>query len=214
VTFTGTGTCTIDADQAGNTTYAAAPTATQNVSVGPGLISQTITFTSTPPTYDFIGATYKVTAKGGKSGKAVTFSSATSPVCTVSGSTVRFVAQGTCTIDANQAGTAKYAPAPTAAQTLSVIVNNRAITSASTATVTPGVAFSFTVTTSGPPAPSITKTGTLPKGLTFTKGVGTATISGTVSAKAKASTYTVTITATYGSGTATQVLHQTLSLKV
>jgi beta-lactam-binding protein with PASTA domain len=50
----------------------------------------------------------------------VTFSSATSGVCTVSGSTVSFVGAGMCTLDANQAGNSDYTPAPTATQSFTV----------------------------------------------------------------------------------------------
>jgi hypothetical protein len=66
------------------------------------------------------GATYKVTATGGASGNQVRFSSATKAVCTVSGSTVRFVAVGNCTVDANQAGNANYSAAHQATQTFAV----------------------------------------------------------------------------------------------
>ena len=46
------------------------------------------------------------------SGLAVSFSSLTTPVCTVSGTTVTLVATGTCTIRAAQGGNANYNPAP------------------------------------------------------------------------------------------------------
>ena len=46
------------------------------------------------------------------SGLPVSFSSLTTPVCTVSGTTVTLVATGLCTIRAAQAGNANYNPAP------------------------------------------------------------------------------------------------------
>jgi hypothetical protein len=74
------------------------------------------------------------------------------------------------------------------------------ITSASTATFSTGVAGSYTVTTTGYPAPSITESGTLPSGLTFVdNGNGTGTISGTP-ASGTGGTYPVTISATNASG--------------
>jgi len=45
------------------------------------------------------------------SGLAVSFASATVPVCTVSGTTVTILAVGICSITASQAGNANYAPA-------------------------------------------------------------------------------------------------------
>jgi putative Ig domain-containing protein len=72
-----------------------------------------------------------------------------------------------------------------------------AITSANTATFTTGTAGSFTVTTTGYPAPAISRTGTVPAGLTFTdNGNGTATIAGTPTGTG--GTYPVTLTANNG----------------
>ena len=53
-------------------------------------------------------------AAGGGSGNAVTFSvdAASAGSCTLAGSTVSFAHTGTCVIDANQAGDARYQPAP------------------------------------------------------------------------------------------------------
>jgi tripartite motif-containing protein 71 len=83
--------------------------------------SQAIAFTSRAPTTAVVGGpSYAVAATGGASGNPVTFSPATSGVCTVSGSTVSFVGAGMCTLDANQAGNSDYAPAPTATQSFAV----------------------------------------------------------------------------------------------
>lgn len=74
------------------------------------------------------------------------------------------------------------------------------ITSASTATFSTGVQGSYTVTTTGFPAATITSSGSLPAGLTFTAGSdGTATIAG-IAAAGTAGTYPVTISATNASG--------------
>jgi hypothetical protein len=83
-----------------------------------------------------------------------------------------------------------------------------AITSHSSATFTSGDSGTFTVTTRGFPAPSLTQTGALPAGVTFTdNGDGTATISGIPAA---AGSYPILITATSAYGSATQ----SLTLKV
>ena len=97
------GTCTIAGNQPGNTTYNAAPRVTQNITVGKG--SQTITLTV--PTGFTRPATGTVTATV-TSALAVSLTSTTSTVCTISGTTVTGIAAGTCTIVANQAGNANY----------------------------------------------------------------------------------------------------------
>ncbi len=108
VTFVGAGTCTIDANQAGNGSYQAAPQVQQSFAIS--RVAQTITFTSAPPGGATVGgATYTVSGSA-SSGLAVTFSIAagSAGVCTLAGSTVSFVGAGTCTIDANQAGNGSY----------------------------------------------------------------------------------------------------------
>ncbi|HEY3607596.1 MAG TPA: putative Ig domain-containing protein, partial [Pseudonocardiaceae bacterium] len=74
------------------------------------------------------------------------------------------------------------------------------ITSPSTAGFTVGTAGTYTVTTTGYPAATITETGALPAGLSFVdKANGTATVAGTPAA-GTAGTYPVTISATNSSG--------------
>lgn len=72
------------------------------------------------------------------------------------------------------------------------------ITSAASMTFTTGQAGSFTVTTAGTPTPSLSESGALPAGVSFTdNGDGTATFSGTPAAGAGGS-YPITITAANG----------------
>lgn len=79
-----------------------------------------------------------------------------------------------------------------------------AFTSASASTAAFGVPYTFTMTTTGEPAPTITRTGRMPTGLHFTRtGNGTATISGTP-ANGAAGIYPLTLTAQNSHGTATQ----------
>ena len=87
-----------------------------------------------------------------------------------------------------------------------------AITSGSSTTFVVGTAGSFTVTATGTPTPSITETGALPSGVTFTNnGNGTATLAGTPAA-GTAKSYPLTITATNGVGSpATQSFTLTVS---
>ena len=76
-----------------------------------------------------------------------------------------------------------------------------AINSVSSTTFTVGTAGSFTVTTTGSPAPSLTETGALPSGVTFKdNGNGTATLSG-APATGTAGSYALTFKAHNGVGT-------------
>ena len=95
--------------------------------------------------------------------------------------------------------TASNAAGTSAAQSFTLTVDQApVITSATAATFTAGTASSFTVTAAGFPAPTFTKTGTLPAGVTFVAGTGV--LSGTPGAKAGGS-YPLTFTATNAAGT-------------
>src|SRR5262249_13935465 len=149
----------IDANQAGNANYNAAPQVQQSFAVAKG--DQTITFTSTAPAGAKVGGpTYNVTATA-SSGLSVTFtidSSATSG-CSISGSTGSFIAGSRGAIDANQAGTANYSAAPQVQQSFTVAKADQTISFTSappspgkvgntygvTATATSGLAVTFTI---------------------------------------------------------------------
>jgi hypothetical protein len=152
VSFIGVGNCVIDANQAGDANYTAAPQAQQSFAVGKG--SQTITFTSTAPAAAAVGGpTYTVTATSSAGLTPVTFTidaSATS-VCSLAGSTVSFIAAGTCLIDANQAGNANYNAAPLAQQSFAVGKGSQTIAFTSTApanAVVAGPTYTVTATAS------------------------------------------------------------------
>ena len=177
---------------------------------------QTVAFASTPPSPALVGGTYTPTATGGGSGNAVVFtidSSSSPDSCSISGSTISFVGVGTCVIDANQAGNADYLPAPQIQQSFAVSPAGAApaIASAISATFAAGSAGSFTVKASGSPAPSMSESGTLPAGVTFTdNGNGTATLAGTPGAGSGGS-YAVTITATNTVGSSSQAFVLTVT---
>lgn len=114
VSLDGAGTCTVNADQAGDASYQPAPQVEQAFAVAPAALSpQTISFSSTPPAAALPGDSYAIAASA-SSGLAVVFSAApaSAGVCTVSGSTVWVVGSGTCIVDADQPGNASYLPAP------------------------------------------------------------------------------------------------------
>jgi len=116
VTLVAAGMCTIAADQAGNAAYNPAPQVTQ--SFGVAQATQTITFGPLPGR-PLASGSFTVSATA-SSGLAVTFSSLTEPVCTVSGTTVTLVATGNCTIAADQAGDTNYSAAPQVTQGFAV----------------------------------------------------------------------------------------------
>jgi hypothetical protein len=99
--------------------------------------------------------------------------------------------------------------AGTATQAFVLTVNKApSITSAASTTVALGKAFSFAITATGTPAPSIARTGTLPRGVSYSNnGNGTATLSGTPTV---AGTYTLRLTARNSLGTATQTFTVTV----
>jgi hypothetical protein len=116
VTFLNFGNCGVIANQAGNSTYAAAPSVGQIIVVNlPG--PQTITFGMIAA--QKVGTPLTLTATA-SSGLAVSYASSTTSACTVSGSTAAFVAAGTCTITASQAGNGSYAAAAPVSQSFSV----------------------------------------------------------------------------------------------
>ncbi|MEP6978710.1 MAG: hypothetical protein ABI948_11720, partial [Thermoleophilia bacterium] len=122
VSLDGAGTCTVNADQAGDASYQPAPQVEQAFAVAPAALSpQTISFSSTPPAAALPGDSYAIAASA-SSGLAVVFSAApaSAGVCTVSGSTVWVVGSGTCIVDADQPGNASYLPAPQVQQSFGV----------------------------------------------------------------------------------------------
>ena len=119
VTFVAAGTCVIDANQPGNARYEAATQVKQFLAV---VGTQSITFTSTPPSPALVGGTYTPTAAGGASGNPLTFSidASANGGCSISGATVTLIAVGTCVIDANQPGNATYEAATQVQQSFAV----------------------------------------------------------------------------------------------
>ena len=111
------GNCSLGAEQAGNSIYAAAPFFGQTFWVARA--AQTITFpavgTQTAGTSVLLPAT-------ASSSLAVSYTSTTPSVCTIdaTGAYAVLGAAGKCTIQASQAGGVVYAAAPTVTQSFTV----------------------------------------------------------------------------------------------
>jgi YVTN family beta-propeller protein len=102
------------------------------------------------------------------------------------------------------------APSLAASAVTVVDITSPVITSPDSASLTAGVAASVPITTTGIPTPTLSVTGTLPNGLSFTDaGDGTGTLAGTPT---NPGTYPLTVTATNFKGTFQQTLTVTVNL--
>jgi hypothetical protein len=119
VTFTGPGQCVVRANQAGSNDYDPAPQVTQTITVTQ---AQEVRITSTPTLMSTLGGKYQVVATA-TSGLPVTLATGpatTNGACTITGTTVTLVRNGTCVITADQPGNNDWAPAPQATQSIAV----------------------------------------------------------------------------------------------
>jgi len=106
-------TFTVTATNAASLTGPASAASNSVTPKGP----QTITFNDPGPQNFGTTPTLTATAPGG----AVTFTSSTTPVCTItSGGVLAFASAGSCTINADQAGDGSHLPAPQVSQTFLV----------------------------------------------------------------------------------------------
>ena len=116
VTLIASGTCTLQASQAGDTTNLAATSVSQSFNVTK--VAQSISFPAiTDKTLLNSPVTPTVSAS---SGLAVILVSQTPAVCSVSGASVTLAAAGLCTVQASQAGNATYAAATSVSQSFNV----------------------------------------------------------------------------------------------
>jgi hypothetical protein len=191
----GTGSCSVIANQAGNTNYSGATQVTQTVTAT--LAPATISISDIPVTALTGGTFIPIYSYAGNGAPKVT--SSTLGVCTVSGSVVNLVGVGSCILTASAPATSDYAMATGGAQSFTV-VEAPTITSANNATFTVGTSGTFTVTATSYPAASIAESGALPNGITY---VNNNNGTGTLSGKATVSgIYPITFTAQNGVGAA------------
>ncbi len=149
--------------------------------------SQTITFNN--PNAQIYGTTPTLTASA-SSLLTPTFTSSTPLVCTITaGGLLTFVAPGNCTINADQAGSSSYLPAPQAPQTFIVGKGTPVVT------VTPGT-YTYSGSAQGPGATETTKGGSTGS-LTFSYlGTGATSYTASSTKPTTAGTYTATATVT------------------
>jgi hypothetical protein len=122
LTVTGAGSFVIDANQAGNTNYSAAPQVQLTLVVNPA--SQSITFTALSPIPFAPGEMITLSATGGTSGNPVVFSIDTQDSTgtgMINGNILTLTGAGNIVIDANQAGNSNYTAAPQVQQSVVVL---------------------------------------------------------------------------------------------
>jgi uncharacterized repeat protein (TIGR01451 family) len=192
----------IDANQAGNASYTAAPQVTGTITVGQA--AQSISFTA--PATGTVGGSATLTATGGGSGNPVVFSvdpSSGSGVCTVSGTngaTVSYAAAGSCVIDANQAGNASYTAAPQVTGTITVNQAPVFVLGSPPLTAVAGQPYDYTFTASGTPAPTYALASGAPSWLSVNASTGEVT--GTPPSGTASFSYAVTAANVAGTATA------------
>ena len=166
--------------------------------VGGAPQSQTITFTALPnKTYG--DSPFDVSSDAAaSSGLTVSFRSATTGVCTVSGSTVTIVSAGTCTIDADQAGNGTYAAASQVQQSFTVARATPIITWSNPTGITYGTPLSTA---------QLDATASVPGSFTYTPASGTVLNAG--SGQTLSVSFTPTDATTYRTATGTATIDVT-----
>ena len=162
--------------------------------------SQTISFgAQTSPLTFSQGGSFVISplATGGASSSPVTYSSTTTGVCTVSGTTVSMVSGGGCTLAADQAADANYSAAPQVTQnvTINAVVPGAPIIGTAVAGNTQAtISFTAPASNGGSAITSYTATCT-------PSGTGTNTASPiTVTGLTNTTTYTCSVRATNAIG--------------
>ena len=157
--------------------------ATVSLTVAQG--TQTIAFGTLPNT-SLLASPLTLTATA-SSGLAVSFTSQTTPVCTVSGTTLTLHQPGTCTVQADQAGNGSYSAAPSVVQSFTVTPSPLIVASSGATGLIVGSTFSQTNAASGGIAPYayVLNAGALPPGTSLNAATGivsgTPTVAGSFS---------------------------------
>ena len=145
-TMTGSGSCTVTYDQAGNAGYSAAPQLTDTVNGHAN--NQTIQITTDAPPSAGYGTGFTVAATGGGSGNPIVYGS--SGVCTNAGANFTMTGSvGTCTVTYDQAGNANYNAAPQKTESVTATKAGQTIQITTAAPATAGYGTGFTVAATG-----------------------------------------------------------------
>jgi len=103
-TVTGAGRATINANQAGNENYAAAPAVTRTVTVNKA--RQTISFPQPTAQTFLLNGTFELS--GSAPGGVVSFTTRNTNILSISGTTATMKAKGTVNVTASQSGNANF----------------------------------------------------------------------------------------------------------
>ncbi len=175
-----------------NVTNTSSPSWSIPVTIG-NQASQTITFTSTPPSSPTVGSTYTPTATASSGlAVAITIDASSASICSISAGVVTFNAGGTCVIDANQAGNANFLPAPQVQQSIGVAVTQSFISAGAHTLTVPAHVTSVNFTIFGGGGGSSSSNG---------NGGNAGSVSGTINLPDSASATTLTIVVGGGGGT-------------
>jgi hypothetical protein len=171
------GTCTIEATQAGNSNYSAAPAVYRSFWVNHA--TQTITFPAVPTQ---VAATSVGLTATASSGLTVTYASTTPTICSVAGATASSLLSGNCIIQATQAGNSAYGPAP--AVSSAFWVNHAAQTITFPAVPTQVAATSVGLTATASSGLTVTYTSTTPTVCSVAGATASSLLSGTCTIQA------------------------------
>ena len=179
----GTGSCTVKYNQAGNTNYNAAPEETADVTAEK---ADQATLSVTAPSAGTFGQFYEMTASGGNGTGALSFD-ASGSACEIptsgpdAGKLAITSGTGTCKITAHKAGDDNYNPADSAEHTVTVSKANQTITvdTAAPASAVYDTSFTVAATASSGLAVSYSSTGVCSNVgpiFTMTSGTGSCTV--------------------------------------
>jgi len=120
VTFTGQGTCVVDFNDAGNSTYAAAAQVTQSIRV----YAANVITPSKAPSAGSTGGSYAPGAVATSGDNVVKSLASSSTGCSLSSGIVTFTGQGTCRVDFTDAGNGAFAAASAVQHAIKVYAAN------------------------------------------------------------------------------------------
>lgn len=155
VTFNGIGTCNLTANQAAANGYTAAPQVTASIVINQG--PQTIAF-NPPATVGISSGSFALSGVS-SSGLPLSYVSNSPATCTVTGTTVRLVSAGTCSVTASQPGNANYLAAPSVTRTFVIGASALLASSASSARVGEILTLTFAVAGNNPSGTAAFTTG-------------------------------------------------------